>query len=473
VQSALKETTKLRKKYLKFPSNANIFKNRSLFLDYLPASLSVWILRHLLIKSDYGLKRASYKFFALSNRAYGERKSRKCARLLRIAIGLLDSKFPISYETLLCDAIYLTFENASDRVSTSSSILIATQKLDLTIFDATGWYQLSRGLFSLGYFRAAWVAREKSLDLSIYEGSKQNSSPTAVSRAVEGHLERLNLEAVRNILTSTDVLRSKALRSFQESLWWFEGKFMKNGAGDVGVLIDDGASKDLFRLLVNAKTVALVGPGQPRGEHGSEIDSSEIVARIKYPGSAYLLEKKFFGKRCDISQYPNLDVLRELSKISSYEFFDDLRLIVTGEANSSAVRNTLVYSENQELPMYRTTATSGMRLLISLIRQGPRSIKVFGYDFYSDREPYNVGMKSFYEMAAWKMGDGYLFGTSEEFPKSDITVNFGDHDPVSNFCFAQNLYKAGLFDIEPYGKSILELTPYQYVERLEEMLGDW
>jgi hypothetical protein len=35
------------------------------------------------------------------------------------------------------------------------------------------------------------------------------------------------------------------------------------------------------------------------------------------------------------------------------------------------------------------------------------------------------------------------------------------------------LYKAGLFDIEPYGKSILELTPYQYVERLEEMLGDW
>jgi hypothetical protein len=47
------------------------------------------------------------------------------------------------------------------------------------------------------------------------------------------------------------------------------------------------------------------------------------------------------------------------------------------------------------------------------------------------------------------------------------------HDPVSNFCFAQNLYKAGLFEIEPFGASILALTPYQYVERLEEMLGDW
>jgi hypothetical protein len=82
-------------------------------------------------------------------------------------------------------------------------------------------------------------------------------------------------------------------------------------------------------------------------------------------------------------------------------------------------------------------------------------------------------MKSFYEEAAWKMGDGYLFGTKADYPKVHITSSFGGHDPVSNFCFAQNLYKAGLFDIEPYGKSILELTPYQYVERLEEMLGDW
>ena len=71
------------------------------------------------------------------------------------------------------------------------------------------------------------------------------------------------------------------------------------------------------------------------------------------------------------------------------------------------------------------------------------------------------------------MGDGYLFGTKADYPKVEITSSFGAHDPVSNFCFAQNLYKAGLFDIEPYGKSILELTPYQYVERLEEMLGDW
>jgi hypothetical protein len=57
--------------------------------------------------------------------------------------------------------------------------------------------------------------------------------------------------------------------------------------------------------------------------------------------------------------------------------------------------------------------------------------------------------------------------------RHEITTSFSTHDPVSNFCFEQNLYEAGLFEIEPYGASILALTPYQYVERLEEMLGDW
>ena len=82
-------------------------------------------------------------------------------------------------------------------------------------------------------------------------------------------------------------------------------------------------------------------------------------------------------------------------------------------------------------------------------------------------------MKSFYKHYGWKVGDGGLFGSRNDYPKCEVAHSFGAHDPVSNFCFAQNLYKAGLFDIEPYGKSILELTPYQYVERLEEMLGDW
>jgi hypothetical protein len=291
-----------------------------------------------------------------------------------------------------------------------------------------------------------------------------------ISRAIEAQLERRNFDFVRNVLAKNTVLGSKNLDLFGECLKWYEGSSRKSLVADID---KNSRSAQLFYELVAGKNVVLIGPGAAHGEYGAEIDSAEIVARIKYPGAKYLLDKKFFGERCHISQYPGLMPLRELADISPYEYFDDLQLIVTGEADSRDVRATPVISENQEVQIYRTTITSGLRLLISLIRQRPLTLKVFGYDFYSEREPYNTGMKAFYEEAAWKMGDGYLFGTKADYPKVEITSSFGAHDPVSNFCFAQNLYKAGLFDIEPYGKSILELTPYQYVERLEEMLGDW
>ena len=444
--------------------------NKSLILNYLPSFVTIWILKKFLIKSDYRLRRESSKFFALCNRAYDSKKKRNTDRLLVIAFNLAGFTIAKSYVALFRNTVESTLENPKCRRRQADRILSATQELEVSLYDATSWYQLSRGLFYLGYFRAAWVARENSLDLSISEGSKSSSSPTAVRRAVEAHLERLELDSVRKVLSKTKVLEAKALASFRESLQWCAGDVTAKLANDSS---DVGGSKQLIHELVNGKKVALVGPGSAHGEHGDEIDSAEIVARIKYPGAEYLLDEKLFGKRCDISQYPGLGPLRELAAVSSHEFFDHLQLIVGGGTDSQAIRNTAVYSEDQELPMYRTTVTSGLRLLISLIRQSPSSIQIFGYGFYTEPEPYNAGMKTFYERDAWKMGVGFLFGTRSDYPKVEITSSFGAHDPVSNFCFAQNLYKAGLFDIEPYGKSILELTPYQYVERLEEMLGDW
>ena len=461
---------KHKKRYDKWPPKRRLKEFRSSILNYLPSFLVFWLLTKFLNHSEYKLQRESIKFFELSNRAYASNKIRKTDRLLSIALNLVGLHISHSYVALLRNAVAKSIEYPKCRGEQSGYVLLATQELKIVLFDATGWYQLSRGLFCLGYFRAAWVARENSLDLSIAEGSNSNSSPTSVSRAVEAHLERLDLNSVRKTLSENNALGLKALDSLRESLRWFEGEVVENLVYGKDKYSE---AEQLFRELVNGKKVVLVGPGSAHGEYGVEIDSADTVARIKYPGADYLLDKKLFGNRCDISQYPNLAPLRELADISSHEYFDDLRLIVTGEADSRAVRNTSVVSESQELPMYRTTVTSGLRLLLSLIRRRPSSLKIFGFDFYSEREPYNSGMKSFYEQFAWKMGDGYLFGTKADYPKVNITSSFGAHDPVSNFCFAQNLYKAGLFDIEPYGKSILELTPYQYVERLEEMLGDW
>jgi hypothetical protein len=98
---------------------------------------------------------------------------------------------------------------------------------------------------------------------------------------------------------------------------------------------------------------------------------------------------------------------------------------------------------------------------------------MFGFDFYSKIEQYSREMILFYQERGPILGNPFLYGYRNLISCTEISCSFSAHDLVSNFCFVQNLYKAGLFEIEPFGASVLALTPYQYVERLEEMLGDW
>lgn len=114
-----------------------------------------------------------------------------------------------------------------------------------------------------------------------------------------------------------------------------------------------------------------------------------------------------------------------------------------------------------------------MRSMVEIIRKSPSGVSVYGFDFLASAKPYSVEYINFYEFSSWRLGHSNDFVQGSEYTRSVRAKDFSVHDFVSNFCFAQNLYKAGLFEIEPYGASILALTPYQYVERLEEMLGDW
>ena len=268
---------KHKKKYDKWPPRRKLKDSKSTVLNYLPHFLVFRLLKIFLNKSDYRLKRESIKFFGLSNRAYASYKFRKTDRLLVVALKLLGLHLSHSYVVLLRKAVESTSDNPKSRREKSECVLLATQELKIGLFDATGWYQLSRGLFCLGYFRAAWTARENSLDLSISEGSNSNSSPTAVSRAVEAHLERHELKSVKKMLSETVVLGPKALDSFLDSLRLFEGDVAKNLAYGKGKYRE---AELLFGQLVNGKTVVLVGPGSAHGESGVEIDSADTVARI-------------------------------------------------------------------------------------------------------------------------------------------------------------------------------------------------
>ena len=446
---------------------------KTFVVENIPAWLVVALLRRFVTKSDYQSKRESITFFQRANVAYGAHKQRRSVRLLRVAFGLLGSEFPPLYARLIIGATNQTQRDASRRSALSVEILAATKALAIDITDATGWYQLSRGLFSVGYFRAAWVARENSIVLSIREGEAAGAGANAVGRAIQAHLERRNFAEVEALLArSTGQINESGLRDIRDYLDMMQNKYLMPPLDPNSPNFE---AEKLFSELITGKSVALVGPGSPSGHHGNEIDSADTVVRIKYVGREHLPPQEFHGHRCDISQYNLLDPLISLADGGQPQsFIGDLQLVLTSSVPMRAqIQDRPVLKLTSSGPTYRTTSTSGVRNFLQLLRYRPNQLKIFGYDFYSKIEQYAAETILFYQDYGPILGDPFLYGQPGAIPDYEIAQSFSAHDPVSNFCFAQNLYQAGMFEIEPFGASILALTPYQYVERLEEMLGDW
>ena len=414
------------------------------------------------------MKGESTKFFKYSNVAYGARQIRRCDRLLKIALNLTCRDNDSDYVALIRNAVQSTSKDIKKRSDFSENLLADTRRLEISMFDASGWYRLSRGLFSLGYFRAAWVARENSLDLSISEGFFVNASSTAQLRRLEAYFERMEFTEMDKLQSGNSNL-CKHLTHFDSFHALIERRQIN--LSDVG---DSRRSKsvDLFRELITAKTVAIVGPGSPQNDYGVEIDSFETVIRIKFIGNELLDACFYHGARTDISFISAISALK-LQEKSLERDFKNLRLILSNQTSVDSIGSVPIYEIEDDNVIYRTPTTAGIRTLKEVLKYRPSKLKIYGFDFYSTLTPYSKEMTKFYEESSWRFGHPNDFVTSGVYSKFARARDFSVHDPVSNFCFAQNLYKAGLFDIEPYGKSILELTPYQYVERLEEMLGDW
>jgi hypothetical protein len=469
------EIEKLKKKYLRPPNQMGLARLKTFVLENSPAWLVVALMRRFVTKSVYESKRESVTFFQRANVAYGAHRQRRSARLLRVAFGLLGDEFSRDYSRLIIGATNQTQLDASRRSALSGEILDATKALPIDGTDATGWYQLSRGLFSVGYFRAAWVARENSIELSIREGEAVGAGATAVGRAIQAHLERRNFANVEALLAkSAGQIKDSSLRDIRDYLDMMQNKYVMPPLDPNSPSFE---AEKLFSELITGKSVALVGPGSPSGHYGKEIDSADTVVRVKFIDDALLPADNAHGRRTDVAYVGGgnaiLAVKAQQDADANSVVIKTLRLVISTRTSIDQLGNTAVYVFEPCEVLYRTTSVSGMRTMIQILRYLPARVKNFGFDFYTTLKPYSDEYTNFYENTSWRLGHANDFIQQGEYTRSMRAKDSSEHDPVSNFCFAQNSYKAGLFEIEPFGASILALTPYQYVERLEEMLGDW
>jgi len=461
-------------------------------LSWVPSPLVVLVLSKIVVTSRYQRQRESRAFFRRANVAYGLRRRFQLRQHTSTALRLLAEDFPSDYRKFILSTVLMTFDDPSARQRLSGQVIKATRAIAVESADATGWYQLSRGLCAFGFLRAAWYARENSLDLSILEGSSVESSKTQIQRGLQAKLERRVIGDVYKDLKKLDKVHEPKWIAYYNYLDMVSGSWLARTSHN---LTNDRDEQDELETLVRAKSVALVAPGEIQGRYGEEIDKTEIVCRIKYVGPEYLPAAEYLGSRCDVSyvdpeylpaaeylgsrcdvsQDVSSKTIEKLSKSGEVpSFINDLRLILLGDPGPEELGSTRCLHLNPLLPLYRTTSTSGIRTMFALIRCKPKFLKLFGFDFYSGRFQYNEAMLKLKNSKDHVLLDTpFLFGQTPNRLPPEIAWSFCNHDPVSNFCFAQNLYQVGLFEIEPVGKSILELTPYQYVERLENMLGDW
>ena len=475
MSSDSKAIAKHKKKYNKWPPKRRLRDFKSSILNYLPAFIVVWILKKFLIKSDYRLKRESTSFFQRANVAYGAHMQWRSARLARVAFRLLGNEFPKSYSRLIVAASNQTQRNASRRGALSSEIHGATSFLKIGTTDATGWYQLSRGLFSVGYFRAAWVARENSIELSIREGEVTGAGDIAVIRAIQAHLERRNFAEAETLLAKVHgQIKDSRLHDMCDYLDLMQNKYVMQPLDPNSLSFE---AEKIFRELISGKSVALVGPGSPSGNYGSEIDSVDTVVRVKFVGREHLPPQEIHGHRCDINYFGMGEIESLLKNWSAEELenmYGDVKLTLSFGSHPKNHSPITICCMPLSGATYRTNSHAGIRTLFAIVRCNVLRIKNYGIDFYANDSEYSQENLDFLSSSAHLLGHTpSVQAHMRNFRPAYRCTGFSRHDPVSNFCFAQNLYKAGLFDIEPYGKSILELTPYQYVQRLEEMLGDW
>ena len=215
-----------------------------------------------------------------------------------------------------------------------------------------------------------------------------------------------------------------------------------------------------FKNFVENKSVAIVGPVNSGLSLGTEIDSFDIIIRMNYKGFEKYSPDDF-GTRTDISFYISKDLVgnREIGKIVSA--MNSLKWLVC-DANqnkgdkcfngvSIPIRPRFKAGHPGFTTLFKGTNNGVQRIIADIMRFNVRRVKIFNMNLFLDRNSV----------------DGY-----RNTKKNDhVTLGFIRHDPIGNFIFMKNMYKAKVIEVDPVLSSILDLNESDYMAQLAKSFG--
>ena len=459
------------------------FRNRVkrwIFL-LLPSRISVWLFRRLL---DADIERNSLsaaKFLVDAQKLYASKYFLLLPKFLRFALRLAQTNLPNSFLRLFINSVTETRRHPARRKLISEHIYKSTLNLDHRQTSAHGWKLISLALTGFGFIRSGTVARKYCLEAALQEVLDGKSNSRTLHLAINGLLEcrRFN-EAIHLIESHASNPDSRSYADTYGDYLEIMGQRRPNFA--ISKLARATPIDDVACDLITDKSIALVATGEINSLSGENIDRHDTVARVKFQGFDIMPQSEFSGSRCDLTFYTEDLVDKFVTKSVSdpiyLEFLKDVKLIILKRRNTVKIGKTPARNMKVWAPTFMTTATSGTLFLFDILMHQPKRVKLFGFNYYTERQVYNSALLNFYKesdaYAEIGLPKNWFDLSSHQKTSATIASGFIPHDPRSDFLLVKNLYElSGLIDGTPEVLEILNLTADEYDERLEEMLGDW
>jgi len=433
----------------------------------------VILVKFATVRNKYLRTIQSQIFLIRANSALEDNKNRSVLKNLKVALELLREDLSPLYRKNLISCCQLVLAQRSQHENVSAELIELT-KAEINSGNETNldaYYYLSKFLNSIGFLDAGFLARDKSVSLCQLMTLDHGSSGRQIELSFAACLERGDLDRADFILQRFGLrIQNSRLNHFKfylNLLCAEKTQFVNSGVKDFF------ESEIRMSELMRGKSVALVGTGSPLGDYGKEIDSYDLVVRVKYPGQKSLPPAEQHGRRCDIAYYTSILPFQILSESGTdLSFLNDLSFLMVAQVvDAKKFRGLpILYLSNIRSVFPNGDLTSGMITLANLLRFHPSSLKLFGFDFYAMPRLYNSEMVEFYRKKGWTIGDPTLMGNVDQDSFAQRVQGHFWHDQIANFSFARNLIRAGAIKSEPVSAEILSLTPKRYASRLEILL---
>ena len=323
------------------------------------------------------------------------------------------------------------------------------------------WFAVHWRLLALGRHQAAFaVKRHIALVATAGGGSIDDVGLTAYASRIQAHLF---LGHVDEALGLCEHQRAKSRTTNERRVldWLGSDITLSEGqrpaasrlrAPDVGDVADGR-----FRQMIEAKTVAVVGPSPESDDHLKEIDTFDTVIRTKVMAPTVDAQ----SSRVDISYYADTSARLLGPEIRS--MLDDgfLKLAVLrpnawdcGLGQLSGL-DDVRFAPSESITSFFSSPYAIQRILFDVLHYQPRSIKLFGANFFLSEQAYHD---------RYQDDRRFLYANRGLRPNLD---GYG-HDLLADFTWTKNVCDSGLVSTTSAIQKILDLSPSGYLLRLDE-----